>query len=209
MRRLTSTIAALGAALLTLGPAMPAAAHDEREVTPPDGSGSVPTYRAQGPALLVCKTDKGDFDKRIVTFADDLKAADTALWNQCQTSGYRNLQEAVNAASQPGTNIKILPGVYLEEPSLAEPTGDCVNLAIASFAQQVACPNAQNLVAILNKTNLQIEGTGAKPDDVVIDAQFKRVNAIRADHSPGIYLRNLTAQHTTFNAVSIMESDGF
>src|SRR4030095_8948822 len=67
----------------------------------------------------------------------------------------------------------------------------------------------QNLVAILDKRDLQIEGTGAKPEDVVIDARFQRLNAVRADRAAGIYLRHFTAQRSTFNAVYIMESDGF
>jgi hypothetical protein len=62
---------------------------------------------------------------------------------------------------------------------------------------------------VLGKSNLQIEGTGAKPDDVVIDAQFRRLNAIRADRADGVYLRNFMTQRTTFNGVYIMESDGF
>jgi hypothetical protein len=80
---------------------------------------------------------------------------------------------------------------------------------VLSWEQQVACPHNQNLVAVLDKKDLQIEGTGAKPEDVVIDAQYQRLNAIRADRSSGIYLRNFTAQHTTFNAIYIMEADGF
>ena len=193
-------------------------AHDERETQAPDGTGQVPTYRAEGPTLLVCKTDKADFDQRIAPFPADLKASNLALWTQCQKDGYRHLQEAVNNVKQTGTIIKILPGVYFEEPSLAEPSGECANLParraalgyqVLSWEQQVACPNNQNLVAILDKRDLQIEGTGAKPEDVVVDARFQRLNAIRADRASGIYLRNFTAQRTSFNAVYIMESDGF
>ncbi len=208
----------LGAGLFSLATAAPASAHDERDAHAPDGSGSVPTYRTSGPTLLVCKTDLVDFTKRIATFPPELQAANQALWTQCQTSGYRHLQEAVDNVKQPGMIIKILPGTYLEEPSLAEPTDDCAHLdarraaagyQVLSWEQQVGCPHNQNLVAVLDKKDLQIEGTGAKPEDVVIDAQFQRLNAIRADRSSGIYLRNFTAQHTTFNAIYIMEADGF
>jgi hypothetical protein len=220
MRRWTAVLAGilLGTGLFALVPAAAALAHDEREAQAPDGSGSVPTYRTDGPALLVCKTDLVDFTKRIAAFPPDLQTANKALWIQCQTSGYRHLQEAVNNVKQPGMTIKILPGTYLEEPSLADPAGDCAHLdarraragyQVLSWEQQVACPNNQNLVAVLDKQDLQIEGTGAKPEDVVIDAQYQRLNAIRADRSSGIYLRNFTAQHTTFNAIYIMESDGF
>jgi hypothetical protein len=73
----------------------------------------------------------------------------------------------------------------------------------------VQCPNNQNLVAIFGKTNLQIEGTGASANDVVFDTAYNKLNAIRADRSNGLYLRNLTTQHTTFNGIYIMETDGF
>ncbi len=56
------------APVLILGPTA-AYAHDERETRAPDGTGQVPTYRTEGPTLLVCKTDKVDFDQRIATFA--------------------------------------------------------------------------------------------------------------------------------------------
>ena len=129
------------------------------------------------------------------------------------------MQEAVNNGHQPGMIIKILPGVYLEEPSLAEPAGRVRRPArapgrrsgyqVLSYEQQVACPHNQNLVAILGKKNLQIEGTGASREDVLIDAQYKKLNAIRADNSDGVYFTNLTVQRTTFNALYIMETDGF
>src|SRR5206468_4188480 len=56
---------------------------------------------------------------------------------------------------------------------------------------------------------LQIEGTGAKPTNVIFDAQFQRLNALRADRSNGIYIKNFAAERTTFNAFYMMETDGF
>src|SRR5688572_26440757 len=110
-------IIGLGAALLVALLAAPgtAHAHEERDAVPPDGRGTVPTYRTEGQTLLVCKTDRLDFESRIAAFPEELKAANLALFDQCQTSGYRHLQEAVNAVEQPGMIIKILPGVYYEE----------------------------------------------------------------------------------------------
>jgi len=196
-----------------------AAAHDERDPVYPDGTGSVPAYRTDGPRLLVCKTDRADLERRIASFPAALKDRNLALFAECQRTGYRHLQEAVNAVRVPGTNISVLPGVYQEEPSLAEPSGQCASLdariagneryQVLSWEQQLACPNNQNLVAVMDKDNLQIEGTGAGPLDVVVDAQYRRLNAIRADRSNGFYLRNLTTQRTTFNGVYILESDGF
>ncbi|HEX2680175.1 MAG TPA: right-handed parallel beta-helix repeat-containing protein, partial [Candidatus Dormibacteraeota bacterium] len=67
----------------------------------------------------------------------------------------------------------------------------------------------QNLVGIFGAKDLQIEGTGAAPSDVIFDAQFQKLNVIRADRTNGIYLRNFTAQRSTFNAVYVIETDGF
>ncbi|MFJ9579952.1 right-handed parallel beta-helix repeat-containing protein [Streptomyces sp. NPDC101191] len=212
---LSVVLAALAAALFT---APAAQAHEERPVTFPDGTGSVPVLRTGEPDLLVCKSDRGDFARRIAGFPADLKARNLALYERCQRQGYRHLQQAVDAVNKPGTTIAILPGLYEEEPSLPAPTGACAALKapdsalgyqILSYAQQLQCPHNQNLVAILGKKNLQIEGTGASRLDVVIDAKYAKLNAIRADKSDGIYFRNFTAQRTTFNSLYVLAGDGF
>lgn len=64
-------------------------------------------------------------------------------------------------------------------------------------------------MAILGKKDLQIEGTGAERTDVVVDAKYQKLNAIRADGSDGIYFRNFTAQRTTFNSLYVLAQDGF
>lgn len=64
-------------------------------------------------------------------------------------------------------------------------------------------------MAILGKKQLQIEGTGAERTDVVIDAKYQKLNAIRADGSDGIYFKNFTAQRTTFNSLYVLAQDGF
>jgi hypothetical protein len=221
MRRITlATVLVFGAVLAGGLAAQPASAHDERPTRTLDGSGSVPTYRTDGPTLLVCKSDKADFDGRISGFSAELKAVNEALWTQCQKSGFRHLQSAVDAVTLPGTNIKMLPGLYQEEPSLEPPTGACAQLTgirksalykydVLTLQQQIDCPHNQNLVGIFNKKNLQIEGTGAQPTDVIVDAQYKKLNTIRADNSDGVYFRNMTAERSQFNAFYIMETDGF
>ncbi|MET7646186.1 right-handed parallel beta-helix repeat-containing protein [Streptomyces sp. NPDC005426] len=214
-RRLLVLLAALAAALL----AAPAAqAHEERPVTLPDGTGSVPVYRTGEPDLLVCKSDRADFERRISGFPDALRTRNLALFERCRKSGYRHLQQAVDAVTGPGMNIAILPGLYEEEPSLPAPEGECSRLKapnsqlgyqILSYAQQARCPHNQNLVAILGKKDLQIEGTGATRTDVVIDAKYQKLNAVRADGSDGVYFKNFTAQRTTFNSLYILAQDGF
>lgn len=215
MRRIATLVA------LTLGLLLPAGAafaHEERPVTLPDGSGSVPTLRTAAPDLLVCKTDRSDFDRRIAAFPEALKQRNIALFEKCQTSGFRHLQEAVDKVDRPGMGIAILPGLYKEEPSRGAPTGNCAGLKarwsswgyqILSFEQQLECPHNQNLVAILDKKDLQIEGTGAAPLDVIIDAEYTKLNAIRADRANGVYFKNFTAQRTTFNSVYVLQTDGF
>ncbi|MFI1813512.1 right-handed parallel beta-helix repeat-containing protein [Streptomyces sp. NPDC020422] len=216
---LSAVLAALAAALVT---APAAQAHEERPVTLPDGSGSVPTLRTGEPDLLVCKADRADFGRRIAAFPAALKARNLALYERCTApgtrQGFRHLQQAVDAVDRPGMTIAILPGLYEEEPSLPAPTGACASLKaprsglgyqILSYEQQQRCPHNQNLVAILGKKNLQIEGTGASRLDVVVDAKYAKLNAIRADGSDGIYFRNFTAQRTTFNSLYILAGDGF
>ncbi|MFD7977888.1 right-handed parallel beta-helix repeat-containing protein [Streptomyces sp. NPDC059071] len=212
---LSVVLAALAAALVT---APAAQAHEERPVTFPDGSGRVPALRTGEPDLLVCKSDPADFHRRIAAFPAALKARNLALFDRCRRQGYRHLQQAVDAVNRPGTTIAILPGLYEEEPSLPAPTGACAALKaptssfgyqILSYEQQKQCPHNQNLVAILGKKDLQIEGTGASRLDVVIDARYAKLNAIRADKSDGVYFRNFTAQRTTFNSLYVLAADGF
>ncbi|MEU6163874.1 right-handed parallel beta-helix repeat-containing protein [Streptomyces tanashiensis] len=212
---LSVVLVALAAALFT---APGAQAHEERPVTFPDGSGSVPKLRTGEPDLLVCKTDRADFERRISGFPAGLKARNLALFERCVRGGHRHLQQAVDAVDRPGLTIAVLPGLYEEEPSLPPPTGACATLKapksalgyqILSYAQQLQCPHNQNLVAILGKKNLQIEGTGASRLDVVVDAKYQKLNAIRADGSDGVYFRNFTAQRTTFNSLYVLAADGF
>ncbi|MFF9349761.1 right-handed parallel beta-helix repeat-containing protein [Streptomyces sp. NPDC014734] len=214
-RRLLAVLAALVVVLL----AAPAAqAHEERPVALPDGTGSVPVYRGGEPDLLVCKTDRADFARRVSGFPDALRTRNLKLFERCLTSGYRHLQQAVDAVDRAGMNIAILPGLYEEEPSLPGPSGECARLKarnsqlgyqILSYAQQKRCPHNQNLVAVLGKKDLQIEGTGAERTDVVVDAKYRKLNAIRADGSDGVYFKNFTAQRTTFNSLYILAQDGF
>ena len=66
------------AAALVVATSSAAAAHEERETIAPDGKGSVPVYRTAGPALLVCKQDKADFDSRIACGDTLLELGDAA-----------------------------------------------------------------------------------------------------------------------------------
>ncbi len=92
-----------------------------------------------------------------------------------------------------------------------------------SYADLLRCPHNLNLIAILgdrtpdNKSiscdskfcGTQLVGTGPRKDSVVIDNQFAKLNAIRADRAGGVYMRNFTVQQAEFNAVYVLETDGF
>ena len=193
-------------------------AHYERPTTFPHGTGHVPAYRTSGPHLAVCKADDADFEKRIAAFPAALRGYNRGLRAECLESGYRDLQAAVDHITAPGTTILVLPGVYLEEPSLQREPEACYHLParsvkagyqILSYDQQRSCPHQQNLVGIFGLKDLQIEGTGASPGDVVFDAQFQKLNVIRADRTDGVYFRNFTAQRSTFNSIYVLETDGF
>ena len=207
----------LAATAVALWPAS-VSAHSERPTRFPDGTGSVPVYRASGPHLVVCKSDTAEFTTRIAAFPTDLRIRNLELYAECLDHGYRDLQAAVDHVTEPGITIYVLPGLYLEEPSLAPDSGACNHLAalrapagyqILSYEQQRACPHQQNLVGIFGVKDLQVEGTGAVPSDVTFDAQFQKLNVIRGDRANGLYLRNFLAQRSTFNSVYVIETDGF
>ncbi|MBW3581777.1 MAG: right-handed parallel beta-helix repeat-containing protein, partial [Euryarchaeota archaeon] len=206
----------------------PVLGHSERETTFPDGHGEVPEYRPfdpNTPFLVVCKSDSA---ARIATFPPgSVRSFNEFLLPYC---AYAHIQAAVDAVTTAGTNIYVLPGLYHEEPSRAEPTGHCAEVAAKkkplSYEDQYACPAVENLIAVFGHVpastadpnapctteplcRLQIEGTGLQPEDVTIDAQWQRLNGIRADRADGVYIRNLLTERTDFNGIYVLETDGF
>jgi hypothetical protein len=117
----------------------------------------------------------------------------------------------------------------------------------ATFRYQVKCPNDQNLIylqgrALTNaavpnppredrhglpdegrciRCNVQIDGSGAKPEDVIIDlAKSKRAKlrgpseplkevGIRVDRADGFVVRNMTFAHAAEHGIYIHETDGY
>src|SRR3989441_227334 len=211
-------LALLGGAVIVLSFPAVASAHYERPTTAPDGTGHVPAYRTGGQHLLVCKNDPTDFEKRVAGFSQELQDYNRGLYAACTQNGYPDLQAAVDHVTGDGMTILVLPGLYLEEPSLLPESDACNHLPakrvpagyqILSYEQQKMCPHEQNLVGIFGIKGLQIEGTGATPADVVFDAQFQKLNVIRGDRTNGLYMRNFTTQRSTFNAIYVIETDGF
>lgn len=115
-----------------------------------------------------------------------------------------------------------------------------------SYAHHIKCPNDQSLVNINGRElgpgadpqpplqdrhgipnlgkcircNLQLEGSGPSPNDVVVDAgRVESGNAgpvgavkdvtIRADRADGFVLRNLTARHAKEHGIYVLETDGY
>ena len=92
-----------------------------------------------------------------------------------------------------------------------------------SYSDQLRCPHNLNLIAILGDRTpannsikcdsvfcgTQVVGTGRSPKDVVIDNKFSKLNAIRADRADGVLFRNFTVQQSEFNALYVLETDGF
>lgn len=102
-------------------------------------------------------------------------------------------------------------------------TESASNPIALSYPDQVRCPHNLNLIALMGDSTpqdgsircnnvtcgTQIVGTGRSPKDVVIDNRFSKLNAIRADRVGGIVMRNFTVQQAEFNAVYVLETDGF
>ncbi len=106
------------------------------------------------------------------------------------------------------------------QAAAAEDESDPIAL---SYADQRRCSGNLNLISVFGDRTphdrsiacnsrfcgLQIVGTGAGRGDVLIDNDFAKLNAIRADRAGGIVIRNLTAQQAEFNAIYVLETDGF
>ncbi|HEU4513870.1 MAG TPA: right-handed parallel beta-helix repeat-containing protein [Nocardioidaceae bacterium] len=112
---------------------------------------------------------------------------------------------------------------YIGSLSSPDSGADDTGPIALSYADQLRCPHNLNLIAILGDQTpdddsikcdsalcgTQLVGTGRKRTDVVIDNRFTKLNAIRADRAGGVYFRNFTVQQAEFNALYVLETDGF
>jgi len=124
-------------------------------------------------------------------------------------------------------------------------TNDKNQAGAVSYAYQVTCPNDQNLIAVIGRSltnipvpqpplldrhnipdagscircNLQIQGTGASPDAVTIDAGNTQSGdgapigavkdvGIRADRADGFVVDNLKVRHAREHDIYVIETDG-
>jgi hypothetical protein len=156
--------------------------------------------------------------------ANELRKLNRELARMCE---FDSIQEAVNAAGN-NDRVVIMPGVYTEPESRAQPTNDpaCADLTqqdsggaeTPSYKYQVTCPNDQNLIYVQGRAldgdppspplddrqgipdegpcvrcNLQIEGSGVKPEDVILDGgigyQGSGPTAKPSDYAKHVILR--------------------
>ena len=127
-----------------------------------------------------------------------------------------------------------------------EETNDRGRTGALSYRYQVTCPNDQNLILVAGRAisntpppqpplndrhglpdegacircNLQIEGSGVTPDDVIVDAgnvaagnkgpanPVKDV-VFRIDRADGFVARNMNVRHATEHGFYVMETDGY
>ena len=186
-------------------------------------TGAVPDIHSGGPTLVVCKADSL---ARVKKLPKSLRRSQLKLLRKCR---YRNIQAAVDAAKN-GATIKVLPGVYKENPSRVEtfPEAKCKDMftkaqegqPVPSYDYQLNCPNSQNLIAILgdgpdadrtcdHKCNIEIAGSTGRRQDVLISGERSKLNVIRADRADGVVLRNFTIEYSDFNNIYVLETNGF
>jgi hypothetical protein len=227
MRNLSRILCLALVATLALPPAI-ASGHAERHTKFPSGRGHVPRYRTTGPELVVCRPDTA---ARLVQLPPEARARNEALLGRCR---FHDIQAAVDHVKRRGSRIEVMPGVYREKPTLraavpkacegfyrrARDRDDTNDLM--TYRQQLRCPHAINLIAWFGDRtprdrsiacnsrwcDLQLEGTGAAPQDVVLDARFRKLNVVRADRADGAYFRNFTVQGSTFNGLYVIETHG-
>jgi hypothetical protein len=208
---------AIPLAAVVLAVAAPAAlAHPERKAYFPDGSvGAVPELRETADLVLtVCKEDSADRIRQ--SFADQPELMATRL-QQLEACGFQHIQAAVDAAHN-GAIIRVMPGVYREEPSRESPEPDprCADdyeeigssilasgvagegggAKVANYEYQRKCPNAQNLIAII--------GDGPDEDrvcDSKCNLQIEGMGRTREDVL-------ISGQRTKLNVIRADRADG-
>ena len=224
---MTSRRTTRSGALTAIGLVLAAAAafaHSERPIDSPPRPGSVPdANRRSAHTLVVCKpsskptrAEHADIHLRLRTTTGDalaLARAQEAAWHRntrlFKKCRFEHIQDAVDVAPN-DTAIEVMPGVYREEPSRAAPTTSCGDLNCAySYEYHVAHPHDANLVAILGKTNITLEGTGADPHDVLVDVGFAKDVGVRCDRCTGFIVRNLWERDANEHGIYVVESDGY
>ena len=139
-------LTAITSALLLAGMlvATPAAAHEERAASFPDGSGQVPRYLGlDNPRhRVVCTDESAELVREMP--ASRLKKRNRELLGECE---FDSIQDAINSIERPRTSIYVLPGYYTEKKWTQKEKSDyCANLGTESEnplelpPRSAACP---------------------------------------------------------------------
>jgi hypothetical protein len=196
--------------------------------------------------LVVCRPDSLARLKASAAPAG-LLSLNRALRKRCR---FREIQAAVNAADN-GDTVVVLPGFYTEPTSRAKPHNDPMCQKFVSSGSRSApaptyeyhyrCPNDINLIAVLGRDigdndrarclrcNLHIVGSGARPEDVIVDGAkepqdpgvtdnlfvegrkapepVKEVG-LRLERTDGAYVGNLTVMNVAEHGFYSIEADG-
>jgi hypothetical protein len=187
--------------------------------------------------------------------AAKLRKLNRRFFKKCR---FHAVQPAATKANN-NDRIVIMPGLYTEPNSrkVAKLPPECDKYretsergsGAVSYAYQVHCPNAQNLVAVIGRAdtgkpepassptgrpdphglpnegkcircNLQMEGSGASPDSVVLDSgrvasgnhgpiDAKKDVTLKVDRADGFVGLNMTLRHAAEHDVYTLEVDGY
>lgn len=146
---------------------------------PPAGTGAEPpAFRDSGDFLLVCADDAQDFAERNEEVDYNRRIVNERLYEDCLSDGHLDLAAAIDAA-EPGTRVRILPGRHVLEAPVVIETAD-----------------------------LQIEGLGDGPEDVILSAGFAADTVLDARGATGLHLSNLTLGQARADALRLTGVDG-
>ena len=236
MRKLLLPLALLA---LLVPAALAVAHPERTTFFPDHRKGERPTYRTTGEIHTVCRPDSRQRIARIWRGKGPKNTRTRRLrLRQVRRCKFQEIQAAVDTATS-GDRIRIFPGVYTEPTSRKvtfndpkcsqedtkywEETNDGhgENGKVPTYQFHWDCKNSRNLIQILGdspedadrecdqKCNLQLEGVGKRPEDVLIVGDRKKRDVLRADRADGIVIKNITAEQASFNGVDVVETNGF
>ncbi|MFC3493423.1 right-handed parallel beta-helix repeat-containing protein [Glycomyces rhizosphaerae] len=143
------------------------------------GPGAPPEYRDSGPTLLVCTGDAENFTAHNEGVNYNQRIENERTYEDCLAGGHRDLASAI-AAAEPGARILILPGRYAtDEPILIDGGAD-----------------------------LQIEGLGDTPEDVLLTARFAADTVLEARDASMLYLKGFTVGQARENGLLLSGVEG-
>ena len=156
---------------------------------------------------------------------------------------FEEIQPAVTAAGNHDA-VLVMPGFYTEPTARSQPHNDpaCADFVdpengAPTYEYQVRCPNDLSLVTVIGedlegnciRCNVQIHGTGVRPEDVVLEggegvadpgisgdlfqeglgpAEGAKEVGIRVERADGAYVHNLTVRNVEEHGIYSIETDG-